>query len=144
MKCGDITIFKMAAVGHLEFSKFNVSPYSCRILCMCTKFGTNRTICCRVMAKTDIIKNGVPPPYWIFEIFSFCSNYSLFLVGFCSWEQTYRRRGGQRQDKGVAADCGRVQWRECCKAVSPAGEEVMADSNRYNGLIKCTKTHLLK
>ena len=84
MRYGAITIFKMAAVRHVEFSKFDIFlSFSRRVRAIMpphSNFGLNRTIWSRVKAKNDV-QYGVRPPSWIWEFLNFChvsSPYSKF------------------------------------------------------------------
>jgi len=76
LKYGNIKIFKMAGIRHLEFLISNFFHYySGQILRLRTKFHANLITRCRVMSKNDILQYGAWQPFWsrkfeFFEIFS--------------------------------------------------------------------------
>jgi len=64
----------MAAVRHLQFSKFGILvmwPVSNLFLLLRAKFRVNRTINCWDIPKNDF-QYGGRPPYWICKILIFC------------------------------------------------------------------------
>ena len=84
LRYGVITIFKMAAVRHVGFSKFDISsPNLCtRVIKLPnSKFRLNRTIWSRVIAK-KYFQYGVRPPSWICEFLKF-SHISVAWVKVC-------------------------------------------------------------
>jgi len=74
LRYGNLTIFKMAAVRHVEFSKFEVCHVTSISLCYLlphAKFHWNLTIACWVMAKKNNFQYGGCPPSCILNIFIF-------------------------------------------------------------------------
>jgi len=104
---GDFTICNMAAVGHLEFSKFRVCHVTYRhaILISCAKFHWSRTMRSWVMAKKT---NGGHSPSWILIIFIQYTIMSIWSSG-CSrvpnaqsCTQFYQNRMIFRRDTAIS------------------------------------------